>query len=49
MIEYIEASAKGKCGIIKWGRILSLMNLAKVNDRLTDVQVEHLIKSYYRE
>ena len=34
---------------MKWKNIESLLNLAIINNRLTEQQVEHLKKTYCRE
>lgn len=49
LIDYIELTAQGKCKCMKWQNIKSLLNLAQVNNRLTETQVKHIIKTYCRE
>lgn len=47
--EYIELTAKGHCKCMKWENIKTLLNLAKVNNRLTEQQVNFIIEKYCRE
>lgn len=49
IVEYIEQTAQGRCRGMKWENIKSLLNCAKVNNRLTDTQVKHIIDTYCRE
>ena len=49
IIDYIELTAKGNCKCMKWENIKSLLNCAKVNNRLTEQQVKHIIETYNRE
>lgn len=49
IVEYIELTAKGHCKCSKWNNIKALLRLAKVNDRLTEQQVEYIINTYCRE
>ena len=49
LIFYIEETAKGRCKCMKWDNIQALLRLAKVNDRLTEQQVDYIIKTYFRE
>lgn len=42
IIEYIE---KGK-PVTKWTNIMTLMQLAKLNNRLTDSQIKYIIETY---
>lgn len=49
IIEYIEETAKGRCRTMKWQNIKALLGLAKVNKRLTQEQVDYIIKTYCRE
>lgn len=49
IVEYIELTAKGYCRTSKWNNIKALLRCAKVNDRLTQQQVEFLIEKYNRE
>lgn len=49
IIEYVELTNVGKCKTMKWKNIESLLNLAIINNRLTEQQVEHLKKTYCRE
>ena len=47
--EYIELTALGHKKSMKWENIKSLLGLAKLNNRLTERQVNHLIDKYCRE
>lgn len=47
--EYIELKKQGHCKAMKWENIKSLLNLAKVNNRLSSEQVEILINKFSRE
>ena len=47
--EYIELTALGHKKSMKWENIKSLLGLAKMNKRLTEEQVNHLIDKYSRE
>lgn len=49
IIEYVELTAKGYCKSAKWNNIKSLLKLAKVNNRLTDEQVNFIIDKFNRE
>lgn len=49
IIEYIELTAKGHCKCMKWENIKSLLNLAVINNRITERQSELLQKRYCRE
>lgn len=49
IVQYVEETAKGRCRCMKWDNIKSLLKLAQVNNRLTEQQVEHIIKTYSRE
>lgn len=49
IVEYVELTAKGNSKCMKWNNIKSLLNLAKVNDRLSEQQVKHIINNYCRE
>ena len=49
IVEYIEQTSKGKCKTMKWKNIKSLLKLAKVNNRLSEQQVEYIMKKYCRE
>lgn len=42
IIEYIE---KGK-PVTKWNNIMTLMQLAKLNNRLTESQIKYIIDTY---
>lgn len=47
--EYIELTAKGCCKTAKWNNIKTLLNCAKVNNRLSEQQVKYIIDTYCRE
>ena len=47
--EYVELTALGHKKTMKWENIKSLLGLAKLNKRLTEEQVNHLIEKYCRE
>ena len=47
--EYLEQTAKGHCRTAKWNNIKSLLNLAKVNNRFTQEQVNFLKEKFCRE
>ena len=49
IVEYIELTSKGHSKSMKWGNIKALLNLAKLNKRLTDEQVKFIIDKYNRE
>ena len=49
IVEYIELTAKGHCKTMKWQNIKALLGLAKINNRLTQEQVDLLIKEFCRE
>lgn len=49
IVEYIELTNQGYCKSMKWENIKALLRLAKVNDRLSDEQVNFLIDKYDRE
>lgn len=49
IVEYIELKNQGKCKAAKWQNIKCLLNLAKVNNRLSSEQVNFLIDKYNRE
>ena len=49
IVEYIEQTTKGRCRCMKWENIKSLLKSAQVNNRLSEQQVEFLIKTYCRE
>ena len=49
IVDYIELTAKGYCKCMKWENIKRLLNCAKVNNRLTQEQVQFLIDTYNRE
>lgn len=47
--EYLEQTAQGRCRPTKWENIKALLKLAQVNNRLSEQQVNYLIKTYCRE
>ena len=49
IIEYIELTAKGKCKTMKWENIKSLLNLAVINNKLTNEQARYLKETFCRE
>lgn len=49
LIDYVELTSQGKCKSAKWSNIKALLRLAKVNDRLSNDQVNFLIEKYNRE
>ena len=49
VISYVELTAKGNCKTAKWNNIKSLLKLAQVNNRLSEQQVQYIIKTYCRE
>lgn len=49
IVEYIEQTAQGRCRTCKWDNIKALLGLAKINKRLTQEQVNLLIKEFCRE
>lgn len=49
IVEYIEQTAQGRCRRMKWENIKALLGLAKINKRLTQEQVNLLIKEFCRE
>lgn len=49
IVEYVEQTAQGHCGSMKWQNIKALLGLAKINNRLSSEQVKFLIEKYNRE
>lgn len=49
IVDYIELTNQGYCKTMKWENIKALLKLAKVNNRLSNEQVDFLIKKYNRE
>ena len=49
IVEYVELTAQGHCKCMKWDNIKSLLRLAKVNNRLTEEQVNYSIENFNRE
>ncbi len=49
ILEYVELTAKGKCKTMKWENIKSLLNLAVINNRLTNEQARYLKETFCRE
>lgn len=49
IVDYIELTAQGHCKCMKWENINSLLRLAKINNRLTDGQVNFIIEKFNRE
>ena len=49
IVDYIELTAKGYCKCMKWDNIEWLLNCAKVNNRLTEAQVNHIKEKFNRE
>lgn len=49
IVEYIELTNKGYCKCMKWENIKALLGLAKVNNRLTNEQVDFIIEKFNRE
>lgn len=49
IVEYIELTAKGYCKCMKWENIKALLQLAKINNRLTQEQINFIIEKYNRE
>lgn len=49
IVEYIELTAQSHCKCMKWENIKSLLRLAKVNNRLTEQQVNFIIEKFNRE
>ena len=49
IVQYIEQSAQGRCRCSKWNNIKALLKLAQVNNKLSEMQVEYIIKTYCRE
>lgn len=49
IVEYIELTAQGHCKCMKWENIKALLGLAKVNNRLTQEQVNFIIENFNRE
>lgn len=49
IVYYIELTNQGYCKTMKWENIKALLRLAKVNNRLSNEQVDFLIKKYNRE
>ncbi len=47
--EYIELTAMGNCKTTKWENITSLLNLAVINNRLTEQQAVYLKQTFCRE
>ena len=49
IVEYIEQTAQGHCKSMKWENIKALLGLARLNNRLSEVQVKYIIDTYCRE
>ena len=49
IVEYVELSEQGHCKCMKWENIKALLRLAKINNRLSNEQVEFIISKYNRE
>lgn len=49
IVEYIELTAIGKSKTMKWENIKSLLNLAIINNRITQQQAEYLKENFCRE
>ena len=49
IVDYIELTAKGYSKYMKWNNIKSLLNCAKLNNRLTQKQVDYIINTYNRD
>ncbi|MBO5478687.1 MAG: hypothetical protein J6A04_03110 [Clostridia bacterium] len=49
LVDYIELTAQGHCKCMKWENIKALLRLAKANNRLSNEQVEFIIKKYNRK
>ena len=49
IVEYVELTAKGHYKCMKWENIKALLRLAKVNNRLTEEQVNYIIENFNRE
>ena len=49
IVEYVELTEKGNCKCMKWENIKGLLRLSQVNKRLSEQQVEFIIKKYCRE
>ena len=49
IIEYIELTKQGYCKSMKWSNIKALLKCAKVNDKLSNEQVNFIIEKYNRE
>ena len=49
IVDYIELTAQGHCKTMKWENIKTLLYMAKVNNRLTEEQVQFIINKFCRE
>ena len=49
IVDYIELTSKGYCKTMKWENIKALLRLAKINNRLSEAQVEFIANKYSRE
>lgn len=49
IVQYVEETAQDRCRASKWKNIKALLGLAKVNNRLTQKQVDIIIKEFCRE
>ena len=49
IVDYIELTAQGHCKTMKWENIKTLLYMAKVNNRLTEEQVQFIINKFSRE
>ncbi len=49
IVDYIELTSKGYCKTMKWENVKALLRLAKINNRLSEAQVEFIINKYNRE
>ena len=49
MQQYTNQTIQGRCKCMKWENIKALLKLTQVNKRLSNQQVEYIIKTYCRE
>lgn len=49
IVDYVEQSTQGRCRCMKWENIKLLLRLARVNNRLSEQQVQYIIDTYCRE
>lgn len=49
IVDYVELTNQGFCKSMKWENIKALLRLAKVNEKLSNEQVNFIIDTFNRE